>query len=143
MTKKIFIGSDVDGLEFKNHIKAFLYQKGYSVNDLTENIKADFVTSSNLVAKAVLKHGGQGILIDEYGMGSFMVANRHKGIICAALSDEHSARMTREHNNTSIITLGSGVVGKRIAEQIVMRFVTSDYAGGRHQIRIDMLNKLC
>ncbi len=71
-----------------------------------------------------------------------MAATKIKGIVCAEVSDERSARMTRDHNNTSIITMGAEVVGKGLAESIVMAFINSKYSGGRHQIRVDMLNKM-
>lgn len=71
-----------------------------------------------------------------------MTACKYKGIICAEVSDEHSAKMTREHNNASMITMGSGIVGKRLAESIVDAFIKGEYSGGRHQIRVDMLNKM-
>ena len=50
--------------------------------------------------------------------------------------------MTRSHNNTSIIAIGSGIVGEKLAEAIVSGYLESEYAGGRHQIRVDMLNKM-
>ena len=72
-----------------------------------------------------------------------MIAAKHKYIICAPLNDSHSAKMTRDHNNTNIITLGSKVLGSDIAKEIVKRFVYGEYAAGRHQIRVDMLDRMC
>ena len=72
-----------------------------------------------------------------------MIAAKHKYIICAQLNDCHSAKMTRDHNNTNIITLGSKVIGSDIAKEIVKRFVYGEYAAGRHQIRVDMLDRMC
>lgn len=96
-----------------------------------------------MVSEEVLKEEDNfGIIIDEYGAGSFMVANKVKGVVCAEVSDEHSARMTKEHNNANVISLGSGIVGKTLAKNIVMSFLNNNYSGGRHQIRVDMLNRL-
>lgn len=140
---KVIIGSDSKGLELKEHLKKHLEVLGYEVVDKTASDKLDFVESSKLVANAILNgEGDRGILIDEYGAGSFMVANKIKGIICAQVSDEHSAKMTRDHNNTSIIALGSAVLGKKLAEKLVETYVDTQYSGGRHQIRVDMLNKM-
>ncbi len=140
---KIIIGSDKDGFELKEHLKKYLKNKNYEVIDKTPEKNLDFVESTNLVANAMLnKEGDRGIVIDEYGQGSFMVANKHKGIICAVVSEEHSAKMTREHNNACIISMGSGIVGKRLAEELVDAYLNADYAAGRHQIRVDMLNKM-
>ncbi len=71
-----------------------------------------------------------------------MTATKIKGMIAAEVSDERSAYMTREHNNARLITLGSEIVGVGVAKNIVEGFVTGN-AGGRHQIRVDMLNKMC
>ena len=71
-----------------------------------------------------------------------MVATKIKGIIAAEVSDERSAYMTREHNNSSIITIGSKIVGSELALNIVKEFLQASYDGGRHQIRVDMLNKM-
>ena len=130
---KILIGSDKKGESLKNHLKSYLICKGYQVIDKTEDV----------VCKGILSNeGDRGILIDEFGAGSFMAANKHKGIICAEVSDEHSAHMTIGHNNTSVIALGSGIIGEKLAERIVDSYLESEYDGGRHQIRVDMLNKM-
>ena len=143
MDMNILLGSDKAGLELKNHIKTFLEEKNIDVIDKTPNGAVDFVDSTVLVANEVKKGSDSlAILIDSYGAGSFMAATKIKGIVCAEVSDERTARMTRDHNNTSIITMGAEVVGKGLAESIVMAFINSKYSGGRHQIRVDMLNKM-
>lgn len=139
---KILIGADKAGVDLKNYLKTYLEGKGYEVIDKNKN-GDDFVDSADRVCRGILaKEGDRGILIDEYGAGSFMAANKHKGIICAEVSDEHSAKMTISHNNTSIIAMGAGIVGKKLAEALVDAYLNEEYAGGRHQIRIDMLNKM-
>jgi len=139
---KILIGSDPSGLKLKEHLKSYLERKGLLVIDKSEQ-QMDFVTAADKVSKGILEgEGDRGILIDEYGAGSFMAANKHKGIICAEVSDEHSSYMTRSHNNTSIIALGAGIVGEKLAENIVDAYIGAQYAGGRHQVRVDMLNEM-
>ncbi|ESR08765.1 galactose-6-phosphate isomerase subunit LacA, partial [Streptococcus iniae] len=83
-----------------------------------------------------------GIMIDAYGAGPFMVATKIKGMVAAEVSDERSAYMTRGHNNARMITIGSEIVGELLAKNIAKAFVTGKYDGGRHQIRVDMLNKM-
>lgn len=140
---KVIIASDCKSVEFKNSIKNHLINQGHQVVDKTDNKYVNFVEAANYVADAILSNeGDRGIVIDEYGTGSFNIATKHKGIICAQVSDEHSAKMTRDHNNTSIITLGSKVTSSEIGKRIAEKFLLSDYSGGRHQIRIDMLNKM-
>lgn len=140
---KIIISSDYKSKNFKDSIKLHLIENGYDVIDKSQGRDLDFYESSNLVAEAILNNEGEkGIVIDEYGTGSFNVCTKHKGIICAQVADEHSAKMTRDHNNTSIIAIGSKVTSLEIAKRITDKFILSNYSGGRHQIRVDMLNKM-
>ncbi|MFD1362374.1 galactose-6-phosphate isomerase subunit LacA [Lentibacillus salinarum] len=139
----VIIGSDRDGFTFKESLKVFLEKEGYNVLDVTPKSNVNFVESSMLVGKGITEgKADKGILIDRYGVGSFMSVNKIEGIIAAEVSDEHSTKMTCDHNNASIITLGSGIVGMDLAKNIASTFLESSYSGGRHQIRVDMLNKL-
>ena len=139
---KIILGSDVDGNELKDYIKNYLLENGYDVIDKSEN--KDFVETTYAVAQTVLADDDSlGIVFDAYGAGSFMVATKIKGMVAAEVSDERSAYMTRGHNNSRIITIGSKIVGTEVAKNIVKGFLTAGYDGGRHQIRVDMLNKMC
>lgn len=141
---KVILGSDKDGKGLKAYIKAYLEANRFSVVDINENRETDFIESTYEIAKEVKKSDDNlGIAIDRYGAGSFMVATKIKGMVAAEVSDERSAYMTREHNNSRIITLGSSIVGKELAINIVREFLNADYDGGRHQIRVDMLNKMC
>ena len=139
---KVILGSDMDGNELKDYIKNYLLENGYDVIDKSEN--KDFVETTYAVAQTVLADDDSlGIVFDAYGAGSFMVATKIKGMIAAEVSDERSAYMTRGHNNSRIITIGSKIVGTEVAKNIVKGFLTAGYDGGRHQIRVDMLNKMC
>lgn len=141
---KVLIGADKDGIHLKEVIKKHLEEQGYEVVDKTIETNLDFVDSTTRVVKDILANeGDRGIVIDKYGVGSFMVANKFKGMICAAVSDEHSAKMTRDHNSTKVISLGSGIVGEELAKNCVDAYLQSEYSGGRHQVRIDMLNRMC
>ena len=141
----IVIGADQKGKALKDTILAFLKENGIEVIDLTPDGAKDFYDASIAVTQEVLKNPqeNKGIIVDEMGVGPFMVADKFKYIICAELNDEHSAKMTRDHNNSNIITLGSAVVGPAVACQIAKRFCVAEYSGGRHQIRVDMLNEMC
>ena len=139
---KVILGSDVDGNELKDYIKNYLLENGYDVIDKSEN--KDFVETTYAVAQTVSTDDDSlGIVFDAYGAGSFMVATKIKGMVAAEVSDERSAYMTRGHNNSRIITIGSKIVGTEVAKNIVKGFLTAGYDGGRHQIRVDMLNKMC
>ncbi|AKZ51143.1 galactose-6-phosphate isomerase subunit LacA [Streptococcus pyogenes] len=140
----IIIGADKAGQELKEVIKDYLKEGKYEVVDVSENEVRDFVDTTLAVAKEVnASEDNLGIVIDAYGVGSFMVATKIKGMVAAEVSDERSAYMTRGHNNSRIITLGSEISAPGIAKNIVKGFVEGKYDGGRHQVRVDMLNKMC
>ena len=140
----IIIGADKAGTELKDVIKDCLKEGKYEVIDVSENEVRDFVDTTLAVAKEVnASEDNLGIVIDAYGVGSFMVATKIKGMVAAEVSDERSAYMTRGHNNSRIITLGSEISAPGIAKNIVKGFVEGEYDGGRHQVRVDMLNKMC
>lgn len=140
----IIIGSDVDGKRLKDLIKTYLVESNFDILDVNEGKDLDFVDSTLAIAKEVQKNDDNlGIAIDAFGVGSFMIATKIKGMIAAEVSDERSAYMTRGHNNSKMITLGSEIVGDTLAQNVVKGFVNGHYDGGRHQIRVDMLNKMC
>lgn len=84
-----------------------------------------------------------GVIIEEFGMASFMIATKTKGLIATTVSDERTAYMSRQHNNAHLITIGPELVSIPQAMRIIKSFLAADYDGGRHQIRVDMLNALC
>ncbi|MBY5061025.1 galactose-6-phosphate isomerase subunit LacA [Streptococcus agalactiae] len=140
----IIIGADKAGTELKDVIKDYLKEGKYEVIDVSENEVRDFVDTTLAVAKEVnASEDNLGIVIDAYGVGSFMAATKIKGMVAAEVSDERSAYMTRGHNNSRIITLGSEISAPGIAKNIVKGFVEGEYDGGRQQVRVDMLNKMC
>ncbi|HHJ7416157.1 TPA: galactose-6-phosphate isomerase subunit LacA [Streptococcus pyogenes] len=140
----IIIGADKAGQELKEVIKDYLKEGKYEVVDVSENEVRDFVDTTLAISKEVnASEDNLGIVIDAYGVGSFMVATKIKGMVAAEVSDERSAYMTRGHNNARIITLGSEISAPGIAKNIIKSFVEGKYDGGRHQVRVDMLNKMC
>ncbi|KXC02515.1 galactose-6-phosphate isomerase subunit LacA [Streptococcus gordonii] len=139
----IIIGADAAGNKLKDVVKDFLIGESFEVVDVTEEGK-DFVDVTLAVAAEVNKlEENLGIVIDAYGAGPFMVATKIKGMVAAEVSDERSAYMTRGHNNSRMITMGAEIVGEGLAKNIAKGFVNGKYDGGRHQIRVDMLNKMC
>ena len=137
------IGADAAGIRIKEVVKEYLEAEGFQVVDVTEEGQ-DFVDVTLAVAKEVKQaEDNLGIVIDAYGAGPFMVATKIKGMVAAEVSDERSAYMTRGHNNSRMITMGAQIVGDQLAKNIAKGFVNGKYDGGRHQIRVDMLNKMC
>ena len=140
---RIVIGSDAEGMPLKETVKAYLIELGHEVVDKSEEPAADFVDSTLAVAHDLIENPDSlGFAFDLYGDGSYMAACKVKGMVACECSDERSAFMTRQHNNARLITMGSAVVGDAIARGIVREFLSEPYAGGRHQIRVDMLNKM-
>ena len=140
---RVVIVSDSDGMELKELIKKKLIKEGITVVDKSETASEDFVESTLAIANDLNENEGSlGIAVDGYGAGSFITATKVKGMVAAEVSDERSAYMTREHNNSRMITLGSKIVGDELALNIVKEFLQANYDGGRHQVRVDMLNKM-
>lgn len=140
---RIVIGSDADGMVLKDVVAAHLHELGHEVVDKTPQAAADFVDSTLAVAHDLLENPDSlGFAFDRYGAGSYITACKVKGMVACECSDERSAYMTRQHNNARLITMGSGLVGPDLARGIVDQFLAEPYAGGRHQIRVDMLNKM-
>ncbi|HAZ0940855.1 TPA: galactose-6-phosphate isomerase subunit LacA, partial [Enterococcus faecium] len=134
---------DSDGMELKELIKKKLIKEGITVVDKSETASEDFVESTLAIANDLNENEGSlGIAVDGYGAGSFITATKVKGMVAAEVSDERSAYMTRKHNNSRMITLGSKIVGDELALNIVKEFLQANYDGGRHQVRVDMLNKM-
>lgn len=139
----IVVGADLKGTRLKDVVKNFLVEEGFEVIDVTKDGQ-DFVDVTLAVASEVNKdEQNLGIVFDAYGAGPFMVATKIKGMVAAEVSDERSAYMTRGHNNSRMITVGAEIVGDELAKNIAKGFVNGKYDGGRHQIRVDMLNKMC
>ncbi len=145
----VFIGSDHGGFALKAHLVAALEQQGYLVKDLgTHAAEAvDYPDIAFLVASAVAetrKAGVEafGVMIDGIGVASSMVCNRVAGIRSAPVWNEFSARSAREHNDAQVVTLGGRVLGDKLAESLVMTFLTTPFGGGRHQARVDKIHQV-
>ena len=139
---KIGIGSSVGGLYLKEKVMKYLQESGYEIIDYKEEGNDVFNISCSIAEAVTDGSIEKGIIIDDYGIVPFMVCTKHKKIVCAQTADEHSAKMTRDHNNTSIISIGYEITGENLAKSICEIFADSDYSGGRHQVRVDMLDKM-
>lgn len=143
--EKIAIGSDHAGFAIKEALKKHLLEKGYDVADFGTDSEAscDYPDFAFQVADCVAaKKADKGVLICGTGIGMSMAANKHKGIRAACCSDTFSARMTRAHNDANVLCLGGRVVGFGLATDLVELFLNTEFEGGRHQVRVDMLTAL-
>ena len=142
---KIAIGCDHGGLEHKNAISEHLKERGFEVTDfgIYEQVSVDYPEIAVKVAGSVAsKENELGILVCGTGIGMSLAANKVKGIRAAVLSDHFSAKYTRLHNNANILCLGGRVIGVGTALELADLFVDTEYEGGRHQRRIDMITEI-
>lgn len=142
---KIAIGNDHVAVEMKNHITKYLKEKGHEVINFgtDSSDRCDYPVYGKRVADAVASGKCErGILICGTGIGISLAANKVKGIRAAVCSEAYSARLTRQHNDANIIAFGARVVGDATAKMIVDEFINTEYEGGRHQRRIDMITAI-
>ncbi|MEE1007360.1 MAG: ribose 5-phosphate isomerase B [Acutalibacteraceae bacterium] len=142
---KIAIGCDHGGFEHKNAIAEHLKERGFSVTDfgIYENKSVDYPEIALKVANSVAAgENTLGILVCGTGIGMSMAANKVNGIRAAAVSDHFSAKYTRLHNNANILCLGGRVIGIGTALELADLFVDTEYEGGRHQKRLDMITEI-
>lgn len=142
---KIAIGNDHAGLQLKQALIPFLEEKGITVWDVGTNTPESFpyAVSGYKVAKLVAEGDvDAGILICGTGVGISLAANKVKGIRACVCSDTATARLTRQHNDSNILSLGARIVGLELAKDIVNAWLSAKFEGGRHQARIDMIREI-
>ncbi|WP_457574972.1 ribose 5-phosphate isomerase B [Desulfolithobacter sp.] len=140
---KIAIGSDHGGFDFKQLIIDLLEKLGQEVVDVGcySRDSVDYPEFADAVCTKVRSGDCErGILICGTGIGMSIAANRHRDIRAALCHESYTARMSREHNNANVLCLGGRVLGVEIALEIVTTWVRTEFAGGRHQRRLDMLS---
>jgi ribose 5-phosphate isomerase B len=139
---KIAIGSDHGGFELKEKVIKFLGENGYEILDLGCNSmdSVDYPKYGRLVGEAVVeKKADKGIVICGTGIGISIAANKVKGVRAALCTNTTMARLTREHNDANVLSMGARMVGDILALEMVDVFLTTEFEGGRHQKRIDQL----
>ncbi len=138
-SKKVFLASDHAGFKLKEVIKRFLIKKRKNVSDLgTKNTHSvDYPDYAHLLSKKMKNDKNQfGILVCGSGIGMSIVANKHKNIRAALCYDIKSAKLSRQHNNANVMTIGSRLTKKNIALKCVSTFLKTNFDGGRHSRRI-------
>ena len=134
-SEKVILASDHAGFKLKEEIKKFLIKKRKKVLDLgTKNTTSvDYPDYAHLLSKKMKKTENQfGILICGSGTGMSMAANKHKNIRAALCYDIKSAKLSRQHNNANVMTIGARLIKKNIAFKCVSAFLKTDFEGGRH-----------
>ncbi len=136
--KKIFISSDHAGYNLKNKIISY-FSKKQKIIDLGPNSKnsVDYPDYAKLLSKKVgATNGSFGILVCGSGMGMSIAANKNKYIRAALCYSKKNTRLSRLHNNANIITLGSRLIDKNKAFNLIKIFLSTKFEGGRHLRRV-------
>ena len=142
---KISLGCDHGGFAMKEHIKTWLEGHGYQVEDCgcysTDSV--DYPIYGKAAAETVASGACQrGIVVCTTGIGISISANKVKGIRCALCHEPLSAEMTRRHNDANMLAIGGGMIGPNMADRIVEAFLTTEFEGGRHQRRVDLISDI-
>jgi len=140
----VIFGADHAGLPLKQCLIATLQDRGTACEDMgTDSLEStDYPTFAARTCRRVLETKTAGILICGTGLGMSMTANRFSRIRAALCLNEYMARMARAHNNANLLCLGSRVVGEDLALSILEAFLGTEFEGGRHQRRIDMIESV-
>ena len=143
ITQKVAIGSDHAGYELKEKLKEELAALGLEVvdqgTDSTESV--DYPDFGEKVAQAIIAgEADMGVIICGSGIGISIAANRHKEIRAALCHNEETAKLSRQHNNANVLALGARVVDEATARQCIQAFFTTEFEGGRHEVRVAKLS---
>jgi len=142
---EVAIAADHAGYPLKEDLKAFLKEKGYTPIDLgthsTDSV--DYPDFADPLARGISNGDYErGILICGTGIGMSMSANRFPGVRAALVQDPETARLSREHNDANVLVLGGRMTPLENAREILQVWLTTEFAGGRHERRIQKLESL-
>ncbi len=142
---KIAIGSDHAGIELKSEIIRKFEPEGIEFMDFGPH-STDSVDYPDYIARTVRsiknKEADRAIVLCGTGIGASITANKVRGIRASLCFNGYMAEMTRRHNDSNVLVIGSRVTGYEVAMYIVEKWLTTDFEGGRHQRRIDKITKI-
>jgi ribose 5-phosphate isomerase B len=142
---RIALASDHAGFALKRELAAWLGELGYEITDLGTNSteSVDYPDFGARLANAVATGSAErGIAVCGSGIGISIAVNRNPKCRCARVDEPVSAALAREHNDANVLALGGRLVGSDMAKACVAAFLGTDFAGGRHQRRVDQLSTL-
>jgi ribose 5-phosphate isomerase B len=141
---RIAIGADHAGFVLKEHLKQTLAHLGHTVDDHGTNseVMVDYPPICLAVGRTVADgRADRGVIIGGSGQGEQIAANKVVGIRAALCNDLYTARLSREHNNANVLTMGGRIVAAGLADEILELWLTTSFAGGRHQRRLDQISE--
>lgn len=143
--KRIALSSDHAAIDMRQTIAKHISAQGYEVVDIGPTSPESTHYPKHGEAAARLVASGDcdlGIILCGTGQGIMMAANKVKGIRCGVCSETFSASMIRQHNDANMLSIGARVVGEGLALEIVDAFLSTDFEGGRHGTRVDMITEI-
>jgi len=145
MAMRIALAADHAGYLLKDELAAWLREAGHEVTDLGTNgpESVDYPEYGARLANAIANgQAERGIVVCGSGIGISIAVNRNPACRCARVSDPLSAQLAREHNDANVLALGARLIGSDMARACAAVFLDTDFAGGRHQRRVDQLSNL-
>lgn len=142
---RIAVGADHGGFPLKEHLKGWLEKNGYQVVDCGthDGSRCDYPVLAAAVAEKVSTgECAAGVMVDGAGIGSSMMANKYPGVRASLCYDVSTARNAREHNDANVLTLGAGLIGTALAQQILETWLQTECTVDRHQRRVAMIGEL-
>jgi ribose 5-phosphate isomerase B len=142
---RIAIGGDHAGFALKQHVVATLQRLGHQVDDRGTHSEepVDYPPFCADVARQVVAgHADRGIVIGGSGQGEQLAANKVHGVRAALCNDLYTARLSRQHNDANVLSMGGRIVGFGLAEEIVELWLSTSFEGGRHQRRVDQIMEI-
>lgn len=142
---RIALAADHAGYLLKDELVAWLREAGHAVTDLGTNgpESVDYPEFGTKLATAVASgDADRGVVVCGSGIGISIAVNRNPQCRCARVDDPLSAALAREHNDANVLALGARLIGSDMAKACVSAFLETNFAGGRHQRRIDQLSNL-
>ena len=143
--KKVVVGSDHGGLEYKNAIKEHLQKEGYEVIDVGTYTKDSChypLFGIEAAKKVASKECDFGVVVCTSGEGISIAANKIKGIRCGIAYNDEVARLMRQHNNANMISFGQAFMNLDDVLKRVDIFLNTEFEGGRHQTRVEMIENV-
>ncbi len=142
---KIAVGSDHAGYTLKEHVKQLLQDEGHEVDDLGTHSEepVDYPSFCAAVARAVVDgRADRGIVMGGSGQGEQLAANKVRGARAALCNDLYTAEFSRRHNDANVLSMGGRVVGFGLADEIVRKWLTTEFEGGRHVRRLEQIAEI-
>ena len=142
---KIAVASDHGGFALKEKVKEHLVQRGFEVDDLGTHSEesVDYPVYGKACGEAVASGKADlGVVVCGTGIGISIAANKVKGIRCGLCTSVEMAHLTKQHNNANILALGGRTAEPELALKIVDEWLDTEFEGGRHQRRVDMLDQM-